>query len=255
MSDLNAPRGASAPDPSGQADRDVAGQDALAGVLMRTQGPYEVRLCKDLPADCCDYAVVSMSEMREVCRVWREQDARAIAAVLSIPPAAVVTDEAVEAAVAAYFGDATLWPNAYSKAAQADIRTAMRAALAAAPHTRAAIPEGLSPAVLRGLAERRRQIEVEGWTPEHDDTHQAGELARASGCYAIVASDLRKEAMYIHGRWKDVSDLFWPWDRKWWKPSPDPVRNLEKAFALIVAEMERQDRLSVAPTPPSQGGR
>lgn len=28
-------------------------------------------------------------------------------------------------------------------------------------------------------AERQRQIEKEGWTPEHDDTHGAGEMAEA----------------------------------------------------------------------------
>lgn len=34
------------------------------------------------------------------------------------------------------------------------------------------------------LAERRRQIETEGWTPEHDDRHNAGEMALAASCYA-----------------------------------------------------------------------
>lgn len=29
------------------------------------------------------------------------------------------------------------------------------------------------------LAERRRQIEAEGWTDEHDDAHEVGELAAA----------------------------------------------------------------------------
>lgn len=29
-------------------------------------------------------------------------------------------------------------------------------------------------------AERRRQIEVEGWAPEHDDLHRDGVLARAA---------------------------------------------------------------------------
>lgn len=50
-----------------------------------TRGPYEARICKGMPTDCCDYGVVSLSEGREVCRVWREQDARAIAAALATP--------------------------------------------------------------------------------------------------------------------------------------------------------------------------
>ena len=41
-----------------------------------------------------------------------------------------------------------------------------------------------SQAVLDVAAERRRQIEAEGWTPEHDDEHSAGQLAGAAGCYA-----------------------------------------------------------------------
>jgi hypothetical protein len=57
-------------------------------VRPETSGPYEARICKDTPADCCDYGVVSLSEGREVCRVWREQDARAIAAALKARPAA-----------------------------------------------------------------------------------------------------------------------------------------------------------------------
>lgn len=31
----------------------------------------------------------------------------------------------------------------------------------------------------------------------------------------------------------------WPWARKWWKPSPDPIRNLVKAAALLMAEIDR----------------
>jgi hypothetical protein len=74
--------------------------------------------------------------------------------------------------------------------------------------------------------ERQRQIEAEGWTPEHDDQHSSGELADAAACYA---------------RGKQMSAV-WPWDEKWWKPGPDRRRQLVKAGALIVAEIERLDR-------------
>jgi hypothetical protein len=79
-------------------------------------------------------------------------------------------------------------------------------------------------------AERQRQIEVEGWTPEHDAEHGNGELAEAAAAYALgyMARD-------CHG------DTIWPWDRSWWKPC-DSRRNLIKAGALIVAEIERLDR-------------
>lgn len=81
------------------------------------------------------------------------------------------------------------------------------------------------------LSERRRQVEAEGWTPKHDDEHFLGELAAASGTYALVAS----------GRYTDVAKRFWPWDFQWWKPGTTR-RNLVKAGALILAEIERIDR-------------
>ena len=31
--------------------------------------------------------------------------------------------------------------------------------------------------------ERHRQIEKEGWTPEHDDQHNAGDLVHAAAAY------------------------------------------------------------------------
>lgn len=31
-------------------------------------------------------------------------------------------------------------------------------------------------------AERKRQIEIEGWTREHDEQHANGELANAAAC-------------------------------------------------------------------------
>ncbi|MFH7191305.1 hypothetical protein ACHWGL_30855, partial [Klebsiella pneumoniae] len=37
------------------------------------------------------------------------------------------------------------------------------------------------------LAERRRQVEAEGWSPEHDDAHGRGEIARAACSYAYEA--------------------------------------------------------------------
>lgn len=50
-----------------------------------TSGPYEARLCKDMPTDCCDFGVVSLSEGREVARVWRRDDAQRIADLLNVP--------------------------------------------------------------------------------------------------------------------------------------------------------------------------
>jgi hypothetical protein len=76
------------------------------------------------------------------------------------------------------------------------------------------------------VAERKRQIEAEGWTPEHDDAHVDGALAKAATCYASVFP---------------LAPSYWPWDLQWWKPT-SRRRNLIKAGALIVAEIERLDR-------------
>lgn len=83
-------------------------------------------------------------------------------------------------------------------------------------------------------AERRRQVEIEGWSPEHDDTHSDGEMLRAAVIY------------YQHGARKDMpltmredgAPMGWPWDAEWWKPR-DARRDLVRAGALCVAEKER----------------
>lgn len=89
----------------------------------------------------------------------------------------------------------------------------------------------MSEAVRDVLAERRRQVEVEGWTPEHDNVQVSGEIALAAGCYAIAAGG------YAKGKVPPM----WPWDLKWWKPSYGR-RDLIKAGALILAEIECIDR-------------
>jgi hypothetical protein len=91
--------------------------------------------------------------------------------------------------------------------------------------------------------ERQRQIDVEGWTPEHDDGHEEGELAAAACCYAYQAfSPLIAETTPLED--EEIINSLWPawWDIKWWKPSPDPIRNLVKAGALIAAEIDRLQR-------------
>ena len=92
------------------------------------------------------------------------------------------------------------------------------------------------------LAERRRQIESEGWTPEHDDAHDPGEIAGAAAAYALNAAGLLHP--YNGAPIDDPPDC-WMWDRKWWKPameSDDARRDLVKAGALILAGIERIDR-------------
>lgn len=88
--------------------------------------------------------------------------------------------------------------------------------------------------------ERKRQIEAEGWTPEHDDRHSQGELAKAAACYAVGTLLVRHSSSNAERGWRSPVSI-WPWTWDWWKPS-DRRRNLVKAGALIVAEIERLDR-------------
>lgn len=85
-------------------------------------------------------------------------------------------------------------------------------------------------------AERRRQVEAEGWTPEHDDEHSHGQMARAAACYALAGSSAPND-----GTAALLVSLAWPWDQQWWKPT-SARRDLIKAGALILAEIERLDR-------------
>lgn len=87
----------------------------------------------------------------------------------------------------------------------------------------------LSPAAADVLAERHRQIAVKGWTPEHDDTYIDFELAAA----AISYIEPMEAENYWPADWHDGS----------FRPS-DYRRNLVKATALLLAELERVDRQS-----------
>lgn len=82
--------------------------------------------------------------------------------------------------------------------------------------------------------ERERQIRVKGWSAEHDDEHVNNELALAAICYAIPDT---------------FSQGYWPptWDLSWYKPTTR-IRDLSKAAALLVAEIERLQRIEVKKT-------
>jgi len=87
--------------------------------------------------------------------------------------------------------------------------------------------------------ERERQIEAEGWTQDHDDEHSSGQMVGGARAYAKTAQ------MQVCGLVSSCNPpLSWEWDEEWWKPSPDPIRNLVKAGALIAAEIDRLQRAS-----------
>ena len=97
--------------------------------------------------------------------------------------------------------------------------------------------------------ERQRQIEKEGWTAEHDAEHKGGEIALAAVCYATPSEFLTFRPVSMVD---DPSDFktpeLWPWSNNWFKPAPDNkiesrIRELQKAGALIAAEIDRLNSL------------
>lgn len=87
------------------------------------------------------------------------------------------------------------------------------------------------------LAERRRQIDVEHWTPQHDDSHSHRELSLAAMAYCQVSTLHLDDT----SSFASTPPSYWPWAPAWWKPK-NRRRNLVKAAALILAEIERLDR-------------
>lgn len=71
-------------------------------------------------------------------------------------------------------------------------------------------------------AERRRQIEVEGYTSDHDARHDPAEFHRAARAYF----------------WGDRN--LWPWGSEFWKPKSH-IRNLIRAGALWQAAIDLGD--------------
>lgn len=92
-------------------------------------------------------------------------------------------------------------------------------------------------------AERARQVSFHGYTPDHDDTHANGELSSAAIAYL-------EEAFQMIYAGDDVPDsdppFSWPFEDSSWNPSVGPIRNLVKAGALIVAQIEMLERLQEA---------
>lgn len=87
--------------------------------------------------------------------------------------------------------------------------------------------------------ERLRQISEECWTPEHDDVHRDGALGVAAACYAMPPNRLVRR---IRPPDEAGVPVAWPWHPAWLKPK-DRVRDLVRAGALIVAEIERIQRM------------
>lgn len=103
------------------------------------------------------------------------------------------------------------------------------------------------------LAERERQISKEGWDSDHDDEHSDGSLAIVAAIYALLSTYSARDRkqhikIFREGIANGITSLIdelWPrsWDRHWFKPK-NPRRDLVRAGALILAEIERLDRIT-----------
>jgi hypothetical protein len=109
----------------------------------------------------------------------------------------------------------------------------------------------MSQAEIDVLAERQRHIFVEGFDEAHDEDgyHIHGELAIAGACYAIGEEHVRvPQPVGCFGLISSTAgkdEITWPWDEKWYKPK-NRRRDLVRAAALIIAEIDRIDRIEKA---------
>jgi hypothetical protein len=113
--------------------------------------------------------------------------------------------------------------------------------------------------------ERKRQVEIEGWTSEHDAGYNWGEMVCAALCYGVealnknyeipifrVQKHLQEESNFfvnsgdrgdrrlLSARWVDA----WPWDKKWDKRDKhDQIKCLQFMGALAAAEIDRLQSL------------
>lgn len=80
--------------------------------------------------------------------------------------------------------------------------------------------------------ERKRQIEVEGYSQESDSERYGGSRSLQ---YAAEAYEFSQPEL-------------WPWAQEYYKPTPDdPAKQLVKAGALYQAEADRLNKLITNP--------
>jgi hypothetical protein len=154
---------------------------------------------------------------RPVIEVWGDDDtgddalAEQVRAALARPAPAAPEAETVSG-VCHECGEP--WPCAHSRSCDTDSDCAHYRVATAATEDGAALI----------AAERRRQIEVEGYDPEHDEP--SDDLARAAVAYALPYSDETRVA-------------YWPWGVSAFKPK-DRLRDLVRAGALIAAAIDAE---------------
>jgi len=93
--------------------------------------------------------------------------------------------------------------------------------------------------VLDEIAAKRQHQISKGYDAAHDDQHAGGEIALGAAAYAMSAAKHPGPGKTQTPVWVPP---VWPWDREQFSPR-EPRDDLIDAAAMIVAEIERLDRL------------
>ena len=91
------------------------------------------------------------------------------------------------------------------------------------------------------IGERVRQVTALGYTPDHDDVHADGSLSEAAAVFVLNAYGYS-----THTFGYGSLNVWDAWGVAWFKPK-SLRRDLVRAAALIIADIERIDR-SETPT-------
>jgi len=86
-------------------------------------------------------------------------------------------------------------------------------------------------------AERLKQINKHGYTPEHDDEHTDGSIADAAACYAATTDPYEKGHF---GKFRAL----WRWDFNYYKKEEKTRKDqIITACSMLMAEWERLERI------------
>ncbi|MBZ9665469.1 hypothetical protein H3221_011985 [Pseudomonas sp. LMG 31766] len=116
------------------------------------------------------------------------------------------------------------------------------------------LSEATNPAVNRVLTERIRQIQQHGYDSDHDDDHACEEIAALATYYAMPPSARFWDATST-GYGGTLGEAILPegWTAKPWDgEEAGRIRELAKAGALIIAELERLHRAEQRAAEPAE---
>lgn len=91
------------------------------------------------------------------------------------------------------------------------------------------------------IRQEYRQLTRDGLPPQEADQYIDGSITHAAGAYLSIATTSFYPLALREILQRDAKEL-WPWSEESWNPSAAPRKNLIRAAAYIVAEIERLAR-------------